>query len=726
MGKQSPQSIENYLQREEVQERIRESILRNRSHLTVPISGAVNLFGFGVNQLRKWEEKGLLNPKREGTHRQYSLQDLDKLAIIHELVAAKFSPSTIPPDIDSIWNSISLSEDQRYWITQGILKGATSREIESKHLHINQRIESARKELFWRYYTSFVLRISLQLICEDMPDSDRSAVGLVLPLNANAATISTLSGLDDLPKVGKSLVGWLAQSGSFQTLFTTAPSLEHTGRYRIYRLRGMEQGTPLEEDLSTDNTLLIVDWHENPLTLSSVVVKTIRCLLSPLYEEAELSCVCFDQGMRDALDPETDLDSNYPDYILNGLADMVIRLGNIGGERWCFCCVLLPDETTLPMQERSLVVRAQSKNAPHKIGKSIVSPNETTLSISLRAYQSGQIIYRPQICEEDLAIALRELEKPGSVIALPTGGKGGAPAAILYVVSDQPNAFNLDNQRVLRLLGTAVEELLDIYHARQKTRENLSNAITNPEYVDAFFEKRKILSENDFVKGIEAILREVQSRMEDREKEINTVGNINEDPRVQTESLPGEGISIISIDIDKQSQLASRFGDQFTRNLSKVVGSRLNEQLLRILTETVDYQLYHIWTDRFYLIVKGLDLEETRKHAERIRRRLKDSYEVSVILPWDEETKNPSPEKMQVVSLSVRVGVSHYLYRKLENLLDRYATTKSAVGNVRALISRDIDSALDKGRIFGGDVVISWNPDPQNRGYIRWSPNAPT
>ena len=598
MGKLDQQSIESYLQREEVQERIRENILRNRSQLTVPISGAVHLFGFGVNQLRKWEEKGLLNPKREGTHRQYSLQDLDKLAIIHELVEAKFAPGKIPPDIDTIWNSISRSENQQYEIHQGPLRETKSLEIESRHLPVNQRIESARKELFWRYYISFVLRISLQLIHEDVRDSDQTVVGLVLPLNSNKVPISTLNLLDDLPKVGESFVGWFGQSGSSHTLFTTTPSLEHPERYRICRLLEMEQSSIFEEDTPADNTLLIVDGYEKPLNLSSIVVNTIRYLLVPFYEETELLRVCFDQGMRDALDPATDL-NNYPDLILNGLADIVIRLGNVRGVSWRFCCILLPDDTALPLQERSLVVKAQSENAPHKIGKSIVSPNETALSISLRAYQSGQVIYRNQICEEDSAIALRELENPGSVIALPTGGKGSIPAAVLYVVSDQPDAFHVDNQRILRLLGIAVEELLDIYRARRKARENLSNAITNPENLDAFFGNRKILSENDFVLDIETILRDVQSRMEHKEKERNTNGNIEQTIQEQAETFPGEGISVISIDIDKQSQLANRYGDQFTRNLSKVVGSHLNEQLLRILTETVDYQLYQIWADRF-------------------------------------------------------------------------------------------------------------------------------
>jgi hypothetical protein len=77
---------------------------------------------------------------------------------------------------------------------------------------------------------------------------------------------------------------------------------------------------------------------------------------------------------------------------------------------------------------------------------------------------------------------------------------------------------------------------------------------------------------------------------------------------------------------------------------------------------------------------------------------------------------------MQLVPITVHVAVSCYTNKKLEDLLQRYAVS-TAVGNVRALIDRDIDKALSRGRIEGGNVVITWNPDPQKRGFIRWSPN---
>src|SRR5947209_13767622 len=117
MMEERNQEIIKYLQREDVQARILQSIYRGRSEATVTISSAAHLFGFSENQLRDWDEKGLLKPQRplqeltqdgKGTkRRQYAAAELDKLAIIRELMKKGFSPGTIPSNIDEIWYSIT-------------------------------------------------------------------------------------------------------------------------------------------------------------------------------------------------------------------------------------------------------------------------------------------------------------------------------------------------------------------------------------------------------------------------------------------------------------------------------------------------------------------------------------------------------------------------------------------------------------------------------------------
>ena len=57
----------------------------------------------------EWEKRGLLNTKRSALspdsrgHRQYTSDELDKLAVIRELINAKFTPSDILQEIDEVW-----------------------------------------------------------------------------------------------------------------------------------------------------------------------------------------------------------------------------------------------------------------------------------------------------------------------------------------------------------------------------------------------------------------------------------------------------------------------------------------------------------------------------------------------------------------------------------------------------------------------------------------------
>ena len=87
-NEQGTQLLKTYLQQDAVQERIRQNMERGRNRATVSIGRAARLFGFSENQLRDWEDRGLLQPFRPagGGQRQYSFGELDKLAIIRTLM----------------------------------------------------------------------------------------------------------------------------------------------------------------------------------------------------------------------------------------------------------------------------------------------------------------------------------------------------------------------------------------------------------------------------------------------------------------------------------------------------------------------------------------------------------------------------------------------------------------------------------------------------------------
>lgn len=700
MNERNILDIKLYLQKEDVQERVRQNIQRGRLEVTVTIGRAARLFGFSENQLRDWEDRGLLKPLRPtGGQRQYPFAELDKLAIIKELIdEGEYAPGSIPADIDKIWASIASEQrDQTLKVTRE----------ETEHLHLDQRIDSAYEELFWRYYGSHVLRLSLMLICEDIPDT---IAGLILPLQEQAASVSVRYP-SDLPRVGESLIGWLGLNRSFYTFLDAAPSFEYPTDFRVAPLQAVGENIP------KDSTLIVVQRKTKPLRLSISVVDIIRRLLAPLYEVKDWRPY-FGQGMRDLLylAPDFSNGTSLTDDTLNGFADMIVRLGGQtvdGRERWRFCCIMLPEDPTLPLQRRSLIVRAQSKNSPHKVGVTTIAPGKYVQSLSLRAFQSGRIIYRREITSAESTIALRELEGPiRSAIAVPVGGEAGQPLAVLYIVSDEGKAFSKDDQSVLRMMGRIVEELLLTYYARYHITQNLSNLTIAPDIVDPLF--KEFLSENEFVKDVEELLKGIKIRMDQREEFIYKHGSpmVDHDTEPTAEQPIEEVVSFIGIDVDDQSYLTNKYGSEMARNLSRTIGLKVKEMMQTLITKHTDCKLYHIYADRFYLLLKGIPLQEARTKAEAMRQALEGSITI--------EQPTPPARPIVLPEVTVRLGVTSYTYKKLEENLES-GDPVNIVAEVRAKISRALDAALNMGADEGGNVVISWYRE--TRSYDRWSPS---
>jgi DNA-binding transcriptional MerR regulator/GGDEF domain-containing protein len=703
MNDRNIHNIKSYLQTEEVQKRISENMLHRRSEVTVTIGRAAELFGFTENQLRDWEDRGLLTPQRSTKQRQYTLADLDKLTIIRELIDAKYAPGDIPLDIDSIWYEIYSPIEQVSPLITDVNR--------SDHLHIDQRIDRAEKEQFWRYYASQALRLSLMLICEDVPDTSAGA-GLVLPLR-KMNTFNKVYRTEDLSKLGISLVGWLGKNRSIHVFLDFEPSFEVASDFRVQPLQIMEKDVS-EEKSPEDSTLIVVQRKAKPLNLSSAVVETIRRLLAPLYEDIESWKACFDQGMRDALyaAPKFTTETTQHDDVLDGLADIVVRLGGKtpdGQDRWRFCCILLPNNPLLPLQQRSLVVRAQSKNSPHEVGKTVISPDKYVDSPSLRAFQSGHIVYRPEAAK-DTAIAHRELEEPvHSAIALSVGGEGGEPIAVLYVTSGQEHGFHLADRRILRMMGRIVEEVLLTYCARQRVMDKLSDLIIKPDVIDTLFEN--FSSENDFNTDVEELLKEMKKLMAENKVQLTKKDLVGTDlPSQQQIGKPEMGasvLSLIAVDVDNQSILSSRYGDRVTRSLSYEVAGRIQEEL-----RGHDQKLYHIYADRFYITLNGKTLEQAREKAQELKQALNSPYRFDALRTSSEQQARTA-SMLALPDITVRLGVASFSYAKLEDLLQRYASGDT-VTEVMEIITRALNQALEKGKDEGGNVVITW--DLQFRG----------
>ncbi|HLX40399.1 MAG TPA: helix-turn-helix domain-containing protein, partial [Ktedonobacteraceae bacterium] len=400
------QQIKEYLQRVEVQKRIKDDMLRARDESTVTISNAARLFGFSENQLRDWDEKGLLKPQRRpqdaeqdgkgARRRQYTPTELNKLAIIHELLEkGDFSIGTIPPYVDEMWDEVAGSKSAENYKEQQLLKPLVP------HIPVDQRIRTTNEELFWRYFASQVLRLSLMLICEDIPNTK---AGLILPLN-NQTSGPAITSVDDLSSLGECLIGWISLNHSSYAFLDHAPSFEHSSDFRVHRLQVTNRNIPDFTDVPQQNIYIVLQREAKSLTLTAPVVRVIRSLLAILDENMDNVYASLNTGMRDWPYQATDFTGSVDpsDDILNTFADIVVAIGK---GRWSFSCILLPRDMSLPIPQHSLIVHAQSKDAPYTPAMSSVSA--ITPGLTFRAYQSGQVLYRPTVSSKDFMIAYQE------------------------------------------------------------------------------------------------------------------------------------------------------------------------------------------------------------------------------------------------------------------------------------------------------------------------------
>jgi DNA-binding transcriptional MerR regulator/GGDEF domain-containing protein len=687
------EQIRKYLQDKEVQERVSQSMLDARSKATVTISKAAGLFGFSESQLREWEKRGLLQSKRTELpednkaargHRQFSPDELDKLALIRELMSHGYTISDIPQDVDEVWAQVRGEQDGKIHQVGHDIKHIH----EIIHIPIDTRVGRTNEEVFWRYFVSQVLRLSLILLCEDIPDT---IAGIIVPLQRHTAQkVEYKAG--DQPEVGPSLVGWLGENRSFQSFLDENPTFAFPSDFRIRPL------SVLGGEKEQDNVLIVIQREAKPLYPSNALIETIRRLLDLLYQHVERWEPCLDYGMRDWEYQITDFGNpKASDEVLNSITDMVVELGgktSDGCDRWHFALLFLPKDPELPIQQRNLLVRAQSQNSPHQVGVTSVYTKDPGLSF--RSYQSGYVVYRPKIASQDFILAYRELEETTrSAIAIPMAGEEGLPIAVLYIASDEVDAFPIADQRVLRIIARMIQELLITYRVRHGIAGKYGDFITNPGVVDTSF--KEFLSEDQFINDLEALLAKMQSH-------------------ILAEQQNEEAVSFISIDIDNQGSHATKYGDWVARNLSREVGMRIRGQL-RLLSNPAYRRLYHVNADRYYLFLQGMSLDEARNRAELLRQTLGGEYHLDARRVVTGRAMLPEG-LLEIPGVTVRLGVASYKFTKLKEVLQRYSD-ETAIIEVRSLIMQNLDLALDMGQLEGGNCVISW--DPLVWGWKRWS-----
>jgi len=683
------EDIRKYLEKADAQKRVQEDMKRAREEATVTIGRASELFGFSESQLRDWEMRKLLQPRRSKENkgqRLYDITELDKLALLKELMKqGDYSLGNIPPDIDKIWHSISLSSNNHIQTEQAT----------TPHRSIDTRIEEANEKDFWQYYIAQTLRIALNLICEDVP---ATIAGIILPLERKENAIRNWEP-QEIASLGPCLIGWRDQDRSFYTFYEEIPSFDVASDFRV---RGLFADGKEEEP--ADRTFVVLQRKVRNLMLPVEVVDAVRRLLKPIYNDIPRWLSLFKDGPRDMVYSTSVLRGiNDVDSLLTFLAKRVIHLGGKnadGSDRWKFSCILLPENSNALLQMRTLIVQAQSKRSPYSIGKTFVSPNANFLSLSQRASQSIHMLFRSPISKEDTAVTFQDEESPiKSAIAMPIGGERDAPLGVLYIVSEQENAFGKEYQRVLRFMGRIISELLLLVQIRAQSEERLRDIITEPRQVNRTLAGYN--SENRLIGDIEELL-----------KKINATNN----PHVEGQT------AFISLDIDDLTDILSGYDSSIAINLSKILGDRVREQLKFVPNEN-GYQIYHAYSDRFYVKLDNMSLQAVRETTAKLQKDLRGNYRVPLIPASVDKSKR---KDVPIENIKLRFGVLWYPHEKLFTILSKYSE-ETRIADVRSTILGFLDSSLNTGKQRGGDCIISFYPkEPPKfeRGrFDLWSPS---
>jgi DNA-binding transcriptional MerR regulator len=692
------------LEKADVQRSIRQRIQKGRSEVAVPISKAADLFGFSEHQLRDWEKLHLLKPLRrekasqkEGEpspnkdipgRRYYPVAELDKLAIIRELMDRGLSPSDIPPDIDLRWQNLVE--------TYGQLENAP----ESQESSLTRIENFYRENLFFRYYMARALLFSLAILYQDAPPAN---IGMLLPVK----TSSQLPEDQNSQGVGKVLVGWLGQMGTFYTFLSSDPAADIPSHYHLKALPALNTQESREK-----NTILVAMSPQSARTLNledSKHINLIHRLLAPIFAIRTKWDTYFGFGMRDLVSPGRDTTSQLPDVMLDSIAEMVVHLGGktkTGEQRWPLCYIVLPENTHVPVPQRKLFVCATSKNCRELAGFRIYQYNH---SLILRAYLGSHVVSRSTLAHNDITLLHNpaEQELQGDVrasIAVPIGGENQTPLGVLYVAASdyaerdkrqRPKGFSQEDLYLLRLLARLAEELLSSYTTHRKLTQGIGHVFREPQVINHAF--RGFASEDEFIRDVEQLLYEIkQSKNGQIAKKANNGSLTGEDA----------GLSFLGVEVDRMEEIGARYSQRTMRNLSRAINNRLAQFLSSSFSHQNQYKLYYIGLGRVYLLLHDVPLEDARALAESLRKDLAEEIAVE---------QSNLPSGILNISITAHLGVCWYKIQSLKKLLEEAPTTASdldmTIASVSSVIFQSLHLALRLGADKKGNVTYAWNPD---------------
>lgn len=654
----------------DIVQQLREAFVAIQASLTTTISEASELTKLSESQLRYAEKQGLLSPNRalldengeaqRSGQRRYSADDLLRARLIAFLIDYGIS-------LSDIGEFMALNST----IIQDIL--------DTTSLRLRPVLDGADEVAFRRFFIPRVLYYSLMLVFERDAIDD---AGIVFPIRATRAELDAfdpvpINTVDDLGRLGHVFVAWRARGRSLATFVTVGnpfddPKLQVRAFDDVVRASAVAPanclapqhayliyGAEAQAELEQAERLLSIRQGRahvsdpsrraaNPRVVAGRLMRYVQwlnCTPSAVANRGQsaLSEVLFFNS------PEM-VNPTLGDALLNRLANAIVELGGSMQEfaddtralnqrtvvscderRWRFSCIMMPREPADTLKRQELVVRAQSKEAPHRVGVTTTSP-QANGGLTFRAYSSGRIAYRPSVIPLDPAVSYVAEEGPiRSAIAAPAvdgnGLEHSQPPAIIYVASREEGQFQDDDFLLIRVIGRLVGEIVQTYNSRSHLPSALTDTLTDPEMVDGYF--AGFLSELSFVTDLERVFLRLAGKPEDSRGRGRSNPKEGQEREEQQDRFYQNvrSISLFGVDIDDYSAIQSVQGDRIARQLTREIGKRLGQRLNTGLVNGVPTaRLYRIWADRFYLLVRDEDAQTSIARAEQIRKDIAREY----------------------------------------------------------------------------------------------------
>jgi DNA-binding transcriptional MerR regulator/GGDEF domain-containing protein len=748
--------IHEHLRNTTTRKRLSERFTSARDQLTTTIGEAAKLANISPEKARYAEMIGILSPGRSreskgdenkgSPHRRYSLGELNRLIVMGDLIEHGFSMTDIAHFLSRERSSTDIMLDS----IQAPDLAARLRKAESAYL---QRMLIPR-----------LLYFAQCLLLGDVVDC---SIALILPVAEDASQARprfSVTHADDLPLAGPSLVGWHSRSHPYCVLYMREPRMDDATRYELRSVDELcqEAGVADAQGHPTGAYLLIEpefarllyaattvraradaeaqsadaerDKLPNP---RAVAYRLLRYLQAPPDETvgagdedeyvAGHRYASFGEGMVYS-SPEFMSDMT-GDRLLTQITELVIRLGNAESAttssrrgRWIFSAILTPDNLYLPPGQQSLVVTAQSKMSPHTVGVTRFTPGKNE-GLSTLAALSGHMLLRRAIESTDAAVADAGFEdEPGPALALPVLGSYGRALAVLYIRSKYDKntsthqTFADDDQMLLRVIVSG-------YRGNYLARDVLAEMIKQPRSVDRFFQEFK--SANAFWVDLETALRGASSAKETRKSTSTSTST--------SASRATHPITLIAIDIDGHSNIFNEYGNNTARNLLRAVGRRIASQPLLTggalmstgASERVRKNLYHLYGDRFCLLLENFSREDAELYAANLREMLSGDYTLEISRATGSQAAPVT--KFKIHEVSVRLALISYDSESLRRLLGPVVAggrpiaglVDEPVQYVISLIMNALDAGLNQGKQVGLGAIMYLDT---TRGLFRQLP----